>query len=64
MNWLKLKEKFPLSYDEIRAFAEESETTDGHAILHRFLQDKGYKVFYSVIGPLRAYESTHRATGD
>ena len=41
MNWIKLKEKFPNSYQEIRGFYLESESKDARCVLNNFLKTKG-----------------------
>lgn len=56
MNWLKLKEKFPKSYNEIREFSLEN-NLEGRALFNEFLRSKGYKIGFTFTDEIKDYES-------
>jgi len=56
MNWIKLKEKFPKSYQEIREFSKNTGYS-GRKCLNEFLKLKGFKIGLTFIYNLREYES-------
>tara|TARA_R110000744_G_scaffold135739_1_gene245236 strand:+ start:176 stop:361 length:186 start_codon:yes stop_codon:yes gene_type:complete len=56
MNWIKLKEKFPNLYEEIREFYLESESKDARCVLNNFLKTKGYDIGFTFIYNLKHYE--------
>ena len=60
MNWKRLKEKFPLAYPEIKAYAEDyKDITDGGTLLMFFLRSVGYvDLDYSRIPALKDYEKS------
>ena len=55
MNWKRLKEKYPKTYEELRVFNSELE---GRALINEFLKSKGYAIGYTFIDKLKDYEST------
>jgi hypothetical protein len=56
MNWIKLKEKFPNSYEEIREFYNNSVVKDSTLVLEMFLKYNGFKVGHTFIDSLKIYE--------
>lgn len=57
MNWIKLKEKFPASYEEIREFYTASEAKESKTVLINFLKSKGlFSVELVFIDKLKNYE--------
>ena len=58
MNWLKLKEKFPNSYNEIREYSLKTNTT-GKECLYSFLDSKCFPDNFLRINQLKDYEQQH-----
>tara|TARA_R110002020_G_scaffold465503_2_gene686962 strand:+ start:2313 stop:2501 length:189 start_codon:yes stop_codon:yes gene_type:complete len=55
MDWIKLKQKFPNSYDEIREHYVEK-GLKGRFLINDFLVLKGYDVGFTFIRSLKDYE--------
>ena len=55
MNWNKLKEKYPNSYNEIREFSIAN-NKNGSECFNRFLDSKGYLNNLLRINQLKDYE--------
>ena len=56
MNWIKLKEKFPNSYEEIKQFYNNSVVKDSKLVLEMFLKKNGFDIRLSFINELKEYE--------
>ena len=54
MNWKRLKEKYPKTYEELRVFNSELE---GRTLINEFLKSKGYKIGFTFIDKLKDYEN-------
>jgi hypothetical protein len=63
MNWELLKEKYPLSYTEIREFSKKTDVTDSRGLINEFLKSKGYYINTGFINQLKDYEKKTRQKG-
>jgi len=59
MNWNKLKDKFPNSYDDVREHLHKTNIKDSRFLLESFLESKGYKIGFGFIQQLKDYEKNH-----
>lgn len=57
MNWNKVKEKLPKTYNELLSFHKET-GFDGDRLMDEFLKSKGYKVGHTWINQIKEYESS------
>lgn len=56
MDWIKLKERFPNSHQEIREYFLEKQIQDGTILIQEFLKTKGYNIRIGFIKELKDYE--------
>ena len=61
MNWNKLKDKFPKSYDEIREYSETNKR-EGRIMFHEFHNTKGCKQNVTFIHNSNKQESSNKPT--
>ena len=59
MNWKAIKEKYPLTHDELKEFDSKSDL-EGGVMIHSFFNKKGIKTNHLFIIALRAYEKAKR----